>query len=146
MPASGALPSMTACEARLRMATTDYVRWFSVIRLGDVPLVGGKNASLGELYSTLSKQGVRVPNGFALIANAYRDALTAAKAGERLHQLLDGLDKRDVEMLAKRAAEAREIVYQATATGPLREQVERGTMKPRWQFRGFVALSGRSHL
>ena len=126
------------------MTTTDYVRWFSVIRLGDVPLVGGKNASLGELYSTLSKQGVRVPNGFALIANAYRDALTAAKAGERLHQLLDGLDKRDVEMLAKRAAEAREIVYQATATGPLREQVERAYRQLEAEYGANVAVAVRS--
>lgn len=67
------------------MATKNYVLWFSDIRVGDVPLVGGKNASLGELYSTLSQQGVRVPNGLALTADAYRDALTAAKASERLH-------------------------------------------------------------
>src|SRR5665647_3320841 len=79
---------------RAQMSAKGYVRWFSDIRLGDVPLVGGKNASLGELYSTLSKQGVRVPNGFALIAYAYWDALTAAKAWERLHALLDDLDKR----------------------------------------------------
>ena len=52
------------------MATKNYVLWFSDIRVGDVPLVGGKNASLGELYSTLSQQGVRVPNGFALTADA----------------------------------------------------------------------------
>ena len=107
------------------MSINDYVRWFSDIRASDVALVGGKNASLGELYSTLSRQGVRVPNGFALTADAYRAALTAAKAWERLHQLLDNLDKRDVEALAKRAAEAREIVYQATATGPLRKQIDR---------------------
>src|ERR1035441_702620 len=73
----------------LGMSINDYVRWFSDIRVGDVALVGGKNASLGELYSTLSKQGVRVPNGFALTADAYWDALTAAKAWERLHALLD---------------------------------------------------------
>jgi pyruvate,water dikinase len=144
MPASGTLPSMAACKARLRMATTDYVRWFSDIRLGDVPLVGGKNASLGELYSTLSKQGVRVPNGFALIADAYRDALTAAKAGEQLHQLLDSLDKRDVEMLAKRAAEAREIVYQATATGPLREQINRAYRQLETEYGANVAVAVRS--
>lgn len=86
------------------MSAKDYIRWFSDIRLSDVAVVGGKNASLGELYSTLSKKGVRIPNGFAPTADAYRDALTAGKARERLHQLLDNLDKRDVETLAKRAA------------------------------------------
>jgi pyruvate, water dikinase len=126
------------------MATTDYVRWFSDIRLGDVALVGGKNASLGELYSTLSKQGVRVPNGFALTAEAYRDALTAAKAWEQLHQLLDNLDKRKVDVLAKRATEAREIVYKATATGPLREQIDRAYRQLETEYRTNVAVAVRS--
>ncbi|MGE5772129.1 MAG: phosphoenolpyruvate synthase [Hyphomicrobiales bacterium] len=126
------------------MVTTDYVRWFSDIRLGDVALVGGKNASLGELYSTLSKQGVRVPNGFALTAEAYRDALTAAKAWERLHQLLDNLDKRNVDVLAKRATEAREIVYKATATGPLREQIDRAYRQLETKYRTSVAVAVRS--
>ena len=123
---------------------TDYVRWFSDIRLGDVPLVGGKNASLGELYSTLTEQGVRVPNGFALIADAYRDALTAAGAGKQLHQLLDGLDKRDTDMLAKRAAQAREIVYLATATGPLREQIERAYRQLEAEYGANIAVAVRS--
>ena len=126
------------------MATIDYVRWFSDIRLGDVALVGGKNASLGELYSRLSKQGVRVPNGFALTAEAYRDALTATKAWERLHQLLDNLDKRNVDVLAKRAAEAREIVHQATATGPLREQIDRAYRQLETEYRTSVAVAVRS--
>lgn len=126
------------------MVTTNYVRWFSDIRLGDLALVGGKNASLGELYSTLSKQGVRVPNGFALTAEAYRDALTAAKAWERLHQLLDNLDKRNVDVLAKRATEAREIVYKATATGPLREQIDRAYRQLETEYRTSVAVAVRS--
>jgi phosphoenolpyruvate synthase/pyruvate phosphate dikinase len=57
-----------------------YVRWFNDLRLSDVPLVGGKNASLGELYSGLTAAGVRVPNGFALTAEAYREVLTDANA------------------------------------------------------------------
>jgi pyruvate,water dikinase len=135
---------MTPCAREPQMATTNYVRWFSDIRLGDVALVGGKNASLGELYSTLSKQGVRVPNGFALTAEAYRDALTAAKAWERLHQLLDNLDKRNVDVLAKRATEAREIVYKATATGPLREQIDRAYRQLETEYSTSVAVAVRS--
>ncbi len=126
------------------MATKNYVLWFSDIRAGDVPRVGGKNASLGELYSTLSQQGVRVPNGFALTADAYRDALTSASASERLHQLLDTLDKNDVEALANVAAEAREIVYQATATGPLREQIDRAYQKLEAEYGANVAVAVRS--
>ena len=126
------------------MSTTDYVRWFSDIRLGDVALVGGKNASLGELYATLSGQGVRVPNGFALTAEAFRDALTATNAWQRLHQLLDNLDKRHVDILATRATEAREIVYRATATGPLREQVDRAYRQLESEYGANVAVAVRS--
>lgn len=75
------------------MPQSPYVRWFSDIRLDDVALVGGKTASLGELYSTLSGQDIRVPNGFAITARAYYDALTAADAWGTLHGLLDRLEK-----------------------------------------------------
>ena len=105
------------------MPAENYVRWFRDIRMADVPLVGGKNASLGEMYSALTAEGVRVPNGFALTAESYRRALTEAGAWEKLHKLLDGLDKTDVEGLAKRAAEAREIVYAATGGAWLREAI-----------------------
>jgi pyruvate,water dikinase len=60
-------------------AVPDYTRWFSTLRNSDVSLVGGKNASLGELYSCLATLGVKVPNGFALTAQSYYDALTPAR-------------------------------------------------------------------
>jgi pyruvate,water dikinase len=62
------------------MQRPQYVRWFDELRSEDVALVGEKNASLGELYSALTAGGVRVPNGFALTAQAYRDALDKAGA------------------------------------------------------------------
>jgi pyruvate, water dikinase len=89
-----------------------YIRWFSELGVDDVPLVGGKNASLGEMYRELTVQGVRVPNGFAITAQAYRYLLEEAKAWPALHQALDGLDVRDVDDLARRAEKAREIVYE----------------------------------
>jgi pyruvate,water dikinase len=58
----------------------DYIRWFKDLTNADVPLVGGKTASLGELYGALGSQGVRVPGGFAVTAEAYRDLLTKANA------------------------------------------------------------------
>ena len=105
------------------MVAQSNIRWFRDIHLSDVAAVGGKNASLGELYSVLSGQGIRVPNGFALTAQAYRDALTAAGAWDKLHQLLGGLDKTRVDVLAKCAAEAREIIFQATGTERLRQEI-----------------------
>jgi pyruvate,water dikinase len=90
-----------------------YVRFFEAIGNDDVALVGGKNASLGEMYTKLSGQGVRVPNGFAVTAEAYRHMLDAAGAWETLHAALDDLDIADVADLARRGKRAREIVYGA---------------------------------
>ena len=100
-----------------------FIRWFKDIRLADVPLVGGKTASLGELYA-LSGRGILVPNGFALTAEAYRDALSNAQAWDKLHGLLDGLDKTQVKLLQKAGAGARAIVYDATGTEELRRAIE----------------------
>ena len=126
------------------MSAKDYVRRFGQIRMGDVGLVGGKNASLGELYSALAKEGVRVPNGFALTAEAYWDALTAAKAWEPLHRLFDRLDKRQVAVLAQRAAKARQIVYRATGTDELRQQAIRAYRELEAEYGSNVAVAVRS--
>ncbi|HEX5080367.1 MAG TPA: PEP/pyruvate-binding domain-containing protein, partial [Geminicoccaceae bacterium] len=100
-----------------------YIRWFEELSIDDVPLVGGKNASLGEMYRELTAQGVRVPNGFAITAEAFREALTAAGVWDELHDLLDPLDKRDVKRLGEVAARCRELVYAAG----LPQQVEQET-------------------
>jgi len=105
------------------MMAADFIRWFREIGLGDVPQVGGKNASLGELYRALGAAGVKVPNGFVVTADAYRDALRAARAEPKLRLLLEGLDKNNVRQLAARAAKARAIVHQATGGDALREQI-----------------------
>src|SRR5271166_2387735 len=102
------------------MSAKSCVRWFDDIRLKDVPAVGGKTASLGELYSLL---GGRVPEGFALTAAAYRDALGEAGAWEELRRLLADFDHHDVTLLAERAAAARKIVYEATGSRWLREEI-----------------------
>jgi pyruvate, water dikinase len=105
------------------MTQPKYVRWFAEITYGDVSLVGGKNASLGEMYRELTPLGVRQANGFALTAAAFRDALTAAGAWDRLHGELDRLDKSDVRALARAGARCREIVYAAGLPEPAREEI-----------------------
>lgn len=100
-----------------------YVSWFRDLSVDDVPRVGGKNASLGEMYRELTSKGVRVPNGFAITAQAYRDMLSEAGAWEPLHELLDGLDKDDAAELARRGHVARERIYRAGLSPSLREQI-----------------------
>jgi pyruvate,water dikinase len=90
-----------------------YIRWLSELSMADVPLVGGKNASLGEMYRELMPLGVRMPNGFAVTAEAFHDVLARADALPALRAALDGLDKTDVRALARAGARCRDIVYGA---------------------------------
>jgi hypothetical protein len=100
-----------------------YVRFFKEIGIGDVALVGGKNASLGEMCRELTPQGVKVPNGFAITAEAYRYSLDKANAWDALHQALDGVDPANVTDLSRRAKEARNIVYGASLPDDLRKEI-----------------------
>ena len=105
------------------MSDPRYIRWFEELGMDDVPIVGGKNASLGEMYSRLAPLGVELPNGFAVTAEAFRTALTEAGAWDELHALLDDLDKADVRALAAAGRRAREIVYAAGLTEEMRAQI-----------------------
>jgi pyruvate,water dikinase len=100
-----------------------YIRFFEDIGGDDVPLVGGKNASLGEMYRELRPKGVLVPNGFAITADAYRHVLDRAGAWDALRSVLDGLDPSDVGDLAERGQRARDIVYQAPLSADLEAQI-----------------------
>lgn len=100
-----------------------YIRLFETLGLDDVALVGGKTAALGELYRLLANGSVATPNGFAVTARAYRDALTEAGAWAPLGDLLASLDLNDVESLARIAARARALVYDATGGEVLRQAI-----------------------
>jgi pyruvate,water dikinase len=125
------------------MAARQYVRWFEDIRSDDIPAVGGKNASLGEMYSALSSAGVSVPNGFALTADAYRKALTDADAWPRLRELMS-LAEGGIAALAAAAAEAREIVYAATGTPEIRALLEESYRRLEGEYGTAVAVAVRS--
>src|SRR5512138_2020593 len=142
MPAPVGWSGMKGSEET--MDSQAHIRWFRDIRLGDVAIVRGKTASLGELYSVLAPLGVRVPNGFALTAEAYREALTAAGAWDRLHPLLDGLDKRQLETLTHRAAEAREIVFEATGSTDVHRQITQAYRQLEAEHGAGVAVAVRS--
>jgi len=121
-----------------------YLRWFESVGNDDVALVGGKNASLGEMYHELGSQGIRIPNGFALTAQAYHEALEAANAGPALHALLDDLDITDLALLAKNAAEARRIVHEATGSDAMRQRIAAAYQILEKEYGADVAVAVRS--
>src|SRR3989338_7424013 len=90
-----------------------FVLWFKDLTIEDVPVVGGKNASLGEMYCNLTKKGVNIPNGFAVTAHAYRYLLKKARIEKTIKQILKGLNTRDVQNLAERGKKVRETILQA---------------------------------
>ena len=107
------------------MSQTSFVRWFSDLGLNDVPLVGGKNASLGELYRRLSEAGVQVPNGFAITADAYRHFLDATGLAARIPALLNGLRTSDLGDLARRGLAIRHAIVAAPLPSDLQDAIVR---------------------
>jgi pyruvate,water dikinase len=107
----------------MAMAQMEYVRPFAELGIEDVPLVGGKNASLGEMYRNLSASGVKVPNGFAVTAEAYRYFLDANGLNERIQQALAELDARDVTRLAATGSRIRSWLREATLPADLAREI-----------------------
>ena len=100
-----------------------YVKFFNQLGIKDVPVVGGKNASLGEMYQKLTKSGIRVPNGFATTAEAYRHFLKDTGTQQKLKKILDGLNTHNVIDLAKRGQLARQAILDAELPKDLQKEV-----------------------
>ena len=90
-----------------------FILWFAEVGIDDVPLVGGKNASLGEMYQKLGSKGIKIPNGFAITAYAYRYFLKYAGIEEEIKKILKGLDTHDIYNLMAKGREVREIITHA---------------------------------
>ncbi len=86
------------------------ILWFDEIGIGDVALVGGKNASLGEMYQELTSKGVNIPGGFAITAYAYRYLIAEAKIEDAIKDALAGLNTHDMENLKQRGEKVRSII------------------------------------
>jgi len=87
-----------------------YILGFEAVGMDDVPVVGGKNASIGEMISALTAAGVRVPGGFATTAQAYRDYLASTGLAARIQGLLADVDGDDVIVLAERGRAVRRLI------------------------------------
>ena len=101
-----------------------FVLWFKELTIKDVPLVGGKNASLGEMYRNLTKKGINVPDGFAVTAYAYRYLLHKAKIKKRIKNILSDLDTRNLRNLASKGKEVRETILKAEIPKELENSIK----------------------
>ncbi len=99
------------------------IRWFEEIGIEDIPLVGGKNASLGDMYRELASKGVKVPNGFAITADAYRGFLRATKLDQKIQEILQSLNTQDLGNLRQRGRHVREAILAATLPAHLQQAI-----------------------
>ncbi len=95
------------------MKKKQNVLWFNQLTKKDVPLVGGKNSSLGEMYQNLSKKGVRIPNGFATTSDAYNRFLEGSGVREEIKEILSDLNVHDIRNLMDRGAKVRKAIIKA---------------------------------
>ena len=102
---------------------TQYIASFASLRMTDVAQVGGKNASLGEMISQLAHLGLRVPDGFATTATAYRDFLAHQGLDQRIRALLEKLDVDDVTLLAQSGMQIRQWIVDTPFPPRLKQEI-----------------------
>jgi pyruvate,water dikinase len=101
----------------------NFIKEFADISIGDIPFVGGKNASLGEMFRELAAQGVKVPDGFAITAEAYLHFVQSAGIDRGIRQVLADLDTRNMANLSERGHAVRQAILNAPMPADLRTQI-----------------------
>jgi len=117
---------MQALTPHAATSETRWIRWFDDIGIGDVPAVGGKNASLGEMRRALTPLGIRIPDGFATTADAYRAFLRGADLEAIITLALGALDVADIERLQAAGARVRSAMLAAKLPEKLVEGIVEG--------------------
>tara|TARA_Y100000310_G_C20695479_1_gene825402 strand:+ start:624 stop:4223 length:3600 start_codon:yes stop_codon:yes gene_type:complete len=107
----------------LQRKQNKLILWFDELGIEDVPLVGGKNASLGEMYRNLTKKGVRIPNGFAVTAHAYDYMIESAGIKKEIKNIMKGINTKDMHNLASRGKKVREAIKNAEFPEDLKEEI-----------------------
>ena len=105
------------------------ILWFNKLRIKDVPIVGGKNASLGEMYQKLTSKGVNVPNGFAITAHSYAYLIKENNLQKEIKATLKGLDTSNVQDLAEKGKAVRNLILNSTFPKKLDKEIEKAYNK-----------------
>jgi len=99
------------------------ILWFKEISKSDVSLVGGKNASLGEMYSNLTEKGIKVPNGFALTSQAYCYFLRFNKIDQKLKEIFERLDPDKLKSIEETGKKSRDLILKAEFPEDLKKEI-----------------------
>ena len=102
-----------------------FIKWFEDLKIEDVPLVGGKNASLGEMIKKLGEKGVSVPGGFAITAYAYKYTIEKAGVDKKIKEILSDLDTHDVHNIAERGEKIRNLIKNTQLPTELEEEIRK---------------------
>jgi len=111
------------------MKDDKLVIWFDDLQLSDIPQVGGKNASLGEMRRELRPKGVSIPDGFAVTAHAYQYLLRSAGVSDQIKQILSDLDTHDLQNLSDKGKQIRSLIYSIEFPEDLKAAVIDGYQK-----------------
>jgi len=106
------------------MEDDKLILWFDELELDDIPQVGGKNASLGEMRRELIPKGVSIPDGFAVTAYAYRYLLESAGIKSKIETILSDLDTHNFHTLAEKGAQIRSLIYEAHFPADLSDAIK----------------------
>ncbi|MDU7693676.1 MAG: pyruvate, water dikinase [Helicobacter sp.] len=100
-----------------------YIKFFKDLNNNDIALVGGKNASIGEMFQALVPRGIKVPNGFAITTEAYWHLLESSGVKEQIFSLLDSIDKLDLDILKNTASKIRGLIFSTPLPNDLRDEI-----------------------
>lgn len=104
---------------------SNFIRWFEQISIKDIPLVGGKNASLGEMYRKLAPQGIQIPQGFAVTADAFSALIEENNLKNKIYPVLEELNLKDTDQLASAGLRIRSLVRSAVIPPEVEEEIKR---------------------
>jgi pyruvate, water dikinase len=122
----------------------EFVKWFEDLTIGDVPSVGGKNASLGEMIRNLGQKGVRVPSGFAITAYAYKYMIENAGIDSKIKEILKDLNTHNLTDLATRGQKIRDLIKNNPIPKELEEDIRRHYREMEFRYGENVDVAVRS--
>ena len=111
------------------MTSYKYIKFFNQIGIKDIPVVGGKNASLGEMYQNLANKGIQIPNGIATTSDAYFYFLKESGLDNKIREKINNIDTNNLRKLSKVSQEIRDLIIKTPFPKDLEEEISRAYLE-----------------